>query len=91
MHRINNDDKTEIFESVSVSKAIITFAVPAVISELIMLVYNLTDTWFIGKTGDDNQVAAVTLVFPILMVLTAISNMFAIGGGSLISRLLGKR
>ena len=51
--------------------------------------YNTADTWYIGKTGDASQVAAVTVTYPIFMLLNAISNLFAIGGASLISRLLG--
>lgn len=81
----------EVFESVPLAKAIRTLVIPTIISQLIMLVYNLADTWFIGQTGDDNQVAAVTLAFPVFMILSVISSMFGIGGGSLISRLLGKQ
>lgn len=83
--------ETEVLESLPLKKAIRMLIIPTICSELIMLVYNLADTWFIAQTGDENQVAAVTLAFPVLMFLTVISSMFGIGGGSLISRLLGKR
>lgn len=83
--------ETEIFEKMPIPRAVASLAVPTIISQLAMLVYNLADTWFIGQTGDTNQVAAVTLAFPIMMILGAISNMFGIGGGSLISRLMGKK
>ncbi len=56
----------QIFETMPVSKAIFTLAVPTVISQLIVLIYNLADTWFIGQTGDTLQVAAVTVSYPIL-------------------------
>ena len=78
-----------IFEQVPVPKAVFTLAVPTVISQLIILIYNLADTWFIGQTGDTLQVAAVTVSYPIFMLLSAFANLFGIGGGSLISRLLG--
>ena len=81
----------EIFEHMSVRKAIVTLAIPSVISQLIVLLYNLIDTWFIGKTGDTNQVAAVTVAFPVFMLLNVVANLFGIGGGSLIARLLGKK
>lgn len=79
----------QIFEQRPVPKAVFTLAVPTVISQLIVLIYNLADTWFIGQTGDTLQVAAVTVSYPIFMLLSAFANLFGIGGGSLISRLLG--
>lgn len=80
-----------IFEELPIRKAVTTLAVPTVISQLIVLVYNMADTWFIGQTKDPYQVAAVTVCYPIFMLLSAISNLFGIGGGSLISRLLGRK
>lgn len=79
----------QIFETMPVRRAVFTLAVPTVISQLIILIYNLADTWFIGQTGDTLQVAAVTVSYPIFMLLSAFANLFGIGGGSLISRLLG--
>ena len=80
----------DIFESMPVRKAVLTLAVPTVISQLIVLIYNLADTWFIGQTGDPLQVAAVTVSYPLFMLLSGFGNLFGIGGGSLISRLLGR-
>ena len=80
----------DIFENMPVRKAVLTLAVPTVISQLIVLIYNLADTWFIGQTGDPLQVAAVTVSYPLFMLLSGFGNLFGIGGGSLISRLLGK-
>ena len=84
-------NEIEIFEKLPVRRAVVTLAVPTVISQLIVLIYNLADTWYIGQTGDPHQVAAVTVAFPIFMLLSAFANLFGIGGGSLISRLLGKK
>ena len=44
--------ETEIFENMPIRRAVLTLAVPTVISQLIVMVYNLADTWFIGQTGD---------------------------------------
>jgi putative MATE family efflux protein len=79
----------EYFESVSVPKAIAKFAVPTILSQVVTLLYNLADTFFVGHTGDPNQVAALTLSFPIFMMLTAIGNLLGIGANSLISRSMG--
>ena len=74
----------QIFEQMPVPRAVFTLAVPTVISQLIVLIYNLADTWFIGQTGDTLQVAAVTVSYPIFMLLSAFANLFGIGGGSAI-------
>lgn len=58
---------------------------------LVTILYNLADTFFVGQTGDEFQVAAVTLTSPVFMALTALGILFGIGGGSFISRQLGER
>lgn len=86
-----NQKETEVFSVMPLKAAIRTLVVPTIISQLILLIYSLGDTWFIGQTGDENQVAAVTLAFPVFMLLSVFASMFGIGGGSLIARLLGKK
>lgn len=66
-------------------------AIPAIMSQIIMLIYNLADTWFIGLTNDPYKVAAVSLVLPAYLVTIGIANIFGVGGGTLISRLLGNK
>lgn len=79
-----------IFEQLPVPQAVATLAIPTIISQLISMVYSMADTWLIGQTGDGKQVAAVTLAYPVFLLLTAISNLFGIGGCSYVSRLLGQ-
>lgn len=81
--------KEQLFASAPVGKAVLSLAVPTVIAQLITVVYNMADTFFIGQLGDPNQVAAATLAMPVFMLLTAFANLFGIGGSSLISRCLG--
>ncbi len=61
------------------------------ISMLVVVIYNMADTFFIGQTGDPMQVAAVSLATPVFMVLMALGNLFGIGGSSAISRALGEK
>lgn len=82
--------KEELFATVPVGRAVISLAVPTVIAQLITVVYNMADTFFIGQLGDPNQVAAATLSMPVFIFLTAFANLFGIGGASMISRCLGK-
>jgi len=83
--------KTEIFEKMPVGKAVAVLAVPTILAQLVTMIYNLADTYFIGRTGNPHMVAAASLAFPAFLLLTALSNLFGIGGGSLISRLLGAK
>ena len=83
-------DNKELFEKAPVSKAIISLVVPTVISQIIFVIYNVADTFFVGQLGDPNQVAAATLAMPPFVLLTGIANLFGIGGSSLISRSLGQ-
>lgn len=84
----NND---YLFCEMPVRRAVLTLAVPTVISQIITVIYNMADTFFIGQLNDPNQVAAATVAMPAFAALTAISNLFGIGGASKIARCLGKK
>ena len=79
----------EVFRDMPVAKALWIFALPSVISQLVLLAYNLADTYFIGRVGNPFMVAAVSLVLPVYNISVAFANLFGTGGGTLISRLLG--
>ena len=74
----------------SAPRAIAKFAIPTILSQLVTLIYNLADTFFVGRTNDPAQVAALTLSFPLFMMLIMVSNLFGIGANSFISRSLGQ-
>lgn len=82
-------ENQELFEEMPVPRALATLAVPTIVSQLITMIYNLSDTYFIGKTDNPYQIAAASLAYVLVFVMTALSNLFGVGGGSLISRLLG--
>ncbi len=81
----------EIFETMPVQKAVSALAIPTIISQIVSIIYNLADTFFIGQLGNPYMVAAATLVYPWFSLLTALGNLFGIGGSSLASRLLGAK
>ncbi|WP_455502328.1 MATE family efflux transporter, partial [Gemmiger sp.] len=80
----------EIFENAPVRKAVLQNALPAMAAMLMVLVYNLADTFFIGQTHDDLQVAAVSLATPVFLLFMAVGTIFGIGGTSVISRAMGE-
>ena len=81
----------ELFETMPVPKALATLAIPTIISQLITMIYNLADAFFIGTTDDPYKVAASSISFVLIFAMNCLSNLFGVGGGSLISRLLGER
>ena len=80
----------DVFQGLSAPRAIAKFAVPTVLSQMVTLLYNLADAFFVGHTNDPAQVAALTLSFPLFMSLTMVGNLFGIGANSFISRSLGQ-
>lgn len=91
--KITNEraDTKEIFETRPVPSALAKMAIPTIVSQLITLVYNIADTWFIGQTDNPYMVAASSLVLTIFLMTTALANLFGVGGGSLVVRLLGRK
>ena len=71
------------------AKAVLKLGLPLIAGMMIMALYNLTDTWFIGRMHDDYQLAAVNLAYPVMMIMIAVSNMVGTGAASLIARSLG--
>ena len=81
--------KTELFELTPIPKAVLTLSVPTVLSSLVMVLYNLADTYFVGKLQDPIQNSAVTLAAPVLLAFNAVNNLFGVGSSSMMSRSLG--
>lgn len=86
---MNNANKTELFETMSIPKAVAKLSVPTVLSTLIMVLYNLADTYFVGALNDPVESAAVTLAAPVLLAFNAVINLFGVGCSSYMSRSLG--
>lgn len=84
-------DKTAIFETMSVPKALAVMAIPTVLSQMIVLLYNIADTWFIGRTNNPYMIGAASLAMTLFLSLAALSNLFGVGGGNLMARLMGKQ
>ena len=82
-------NKQELFASVPVPQALLTMAVPTIISQVINLIYNMVDAFFIGRTGNPYMMAATSVTLTLVMMNVALSNLFGIGGGSLVARLMG--
>lgn len=84
-------EKQRIFEELSIPRAVATMAIPTIISQIVTMIYNLADTFFIGQMQDPYMVAAISVAGPWFHLITAFGNLFGVGGNSLISRKLGAR
>ncbi len=85
------DNKTALFETAAIPKAVAALCIPTISSSLVMVLYNLTDTYFVGILNDPVQNAAVTLAGPVLLAFNAINNLFGVGSSSMMSRALGRK
>lgn len=83
-------ESREIFETLPIPKALKAMAVPTVISQIIVLIYNLADTFYVGQTNNPYMVAATSLILPVFNITLSLASLTGVGGGSLISRLLGE-
>lgn len=81
---------TNLLQGASIARDAVKNIFPAMAAMVMVLIYNLADTFFIGQTRQDILVAAVSLATPVFLVLMAIGNLFGVGGTSLISRSLGQ-
>ena len=86
-----DEKKLELFERTPVPSAVAKLAVPTILSSLVMVLYNLADTYFVGMLNDPVQNAAVTLSTPVLLAFNAVNNLFGVGSSSMMSRALGRR
>lgn len=87
---MSKQNRTEIFETMPVPQAVRTMALPTICGQIIVLIYNMADTFFVGRTNDPYMVAGASLILPVFNICLALANLSGIGGGALISRLLGE-
>ena len=68
-------DRKEIFESIPVPSALRVMIVPAVISQLIVLIYNMADTFYVGQTGNPYMVAGTSLILPVFNITLCLAGL----------------
>lgn len=88
---MENDKKIDLFENMPVRKAVMKLSVPTVLSSLVMVIYNLADTYFVGMLNNPIENSAVTLAAPLLLAFNAVNNLFGVGSSSMMSRALGRK
>ncbi len=89
--QVKNTKSIQLFENAPIPKAVMSMSVPTIISSLVMVIYNMADTYFVGMLNDPVQNAAVTLAAPVLLAFNAVTNLFGVGTSSMMSRSLGRK
>ena len=72
-----------------VLRALVHLCIPMAAAMIVSAVYNVVNAGFIGSLHDSALLAAVTLGAPVLALVMAVGGVFGVGGGALVSRLLG--
>ena len=85
-----NPAQADVFERLPIPAALRKMIFPAVVSQLIVLIYNMADTFFVGLTNNPYMVASTSLILPVFNITLCLAGLAGIGGGSLTSRLLGQ-
>ncbi len=88
---MTSNKQTELMGQAPVTKAILKMSIPVVCGMMVQVLYNLVDTFFIGKLNDPNQLAAANITAPIFMLMMAVATIISTGAASYISRCLGKK
>ena len=86
---MKDEKKTYLFEQMPISKAVMQLSVPTVMGCLVMILYNLADTYFVGMLDNAEETAAVTFGATVILAFNAVTNLFGTGTSSLMSRALG--
>ena len=82
-------DELFIMKEEKVPSAIVKLTIPAILSSLVTVIYNIIDTHFVSLLHDPAMIAATTVGLPLTMILQSFGDGIAVGSGSCISRLLG--
>ena len=90
MKKETNTSREDVFQNLPVPSALRIMIIPAVTSQLIVLIYNMADTFYVGQTNNPYMVAGTSLILPVFNITLCLAGLAGIGGGALISRLLGK-
>ena len=90
MKKNTEADRERVFQEYPVAKALRVMVVPAVVSQLIVLIYNMADTFYVGLTDNPYMIAGTSLILPVFNISLCLAGLAGVGGGALISRLLGQ-
>lgn len=86
-----HQDHTAILENGSFWSLILRLSLPAMVVILVMILYNMADTYFIGQTGDPAKITAISLSMPIFTILSGFGTLLGNGGSTVLSIAYGEK
>lgn len=88
---MKSTEKSVLFEQMPVPQAARRLMIPTILSSLVMVIYSMADTYFVGRLNNPIENSAVTLAAPVLLAFNAVNNLFGVGSSSMMSRALGEK
>lgn len=85
----NSPKYERLFKEQSVWRSIFAMAIPALLTIVIMIFYNLADMFFIAQLGDSAKVASVSIISPVFNIIMALATMIGVGGSTVIANAFG--
>ena len=86
-----NSERLNSFGTASIPKLVLQFSVPSIVSMLVNALYNIVDRLFVGQEVGSLGIAGITLCFPIMLFIMAMSMMIGVGGNTLFAIRLGQK
>lgn len=86
----NTQSNIKYLKDEPIKKAIVHLSIPMMIGMSAGTIYNVINAYFIGLVHDTAMLSAITLGLPIFTVLMAFGNMFGVGGGTFVTRLVAQ-
>jgi putative MATE family efflux protein len=83
--------KTAFLGSEALFPLLLKMGIPAAVAMLVNALYNIVDTIFVGRGVGPLAIAALTIVFPIQMIVSALAQGLGVGAASIVSRKLGEK
>jgi len=85
------NEKTDLFGTESIGKLLRKQAIPASVGIMVMSVYSIIDTIFVGRWVGNMGIGAITVVMPITFLISSLGMAIGSGGSSIISRAFGSK
>lgn len=84
-----HDARQNMLANEGIGRLLLRLSLPAAVGMIVMALYNVVDTIFIGHAVGPLGIAGLTIIFPIQMVIMGVGMLLGVGGASVISRSLG--
>jgi putative MATE family efflux protein len=87
----NPTSRSKELESGSIPALLLRFSIPAIVGMVVQATYNVVDRIFIGRAVGSMGIAAITITFPVSLILMAFGMLIGLGATALVSLKLGAR